>query len=168
MILAGDVGGTKTHLALFRPGDHPRSPALEHKFPSGEHASLESLVLEFLNTVSERPTRAVLGIAGPVVNNRTEATNLPWVIDGSSMSVALGGAQVTLINDLEATAWGIPLLEASELEVLQSGSPAPGNRALIAAGTRLGEALLIWDGERHLPSASEGGAPDFGPPGPLA
>jgi glucokinase len=167
MILAGDVGGTKTHLALFEPGEHPRRPALERKFPSGEHASLESLVLEFLDAASERPTRAVLGIAGPVVNNRTEATNLPWVIDGSSMSAALGEASVTLINDLEATAWGLPLLEASELEVLQPGSPAAGNRALIAAGTGLGEAFLVWNGQSHLPSASEGGHTDFGPRDPL-
>src|SRR5881628_790069 len=135
MILAGDVGGTKTHLALFEPGEHPRRPVFERKVPSGEHPSLEALVLEFLAGRSDRPTRAVLGIAGPVVNNRTAATNLPWVIEGSSLGAALGGAAVTLLNDLEATAWGVPLLEASELEVLQPGSPASGNRALIAAGT---------------------------------
>ena len=167
MILAGDVGGTKTHLALYEPGSAPRKPLLDLKAPSRDHPSLESLVGEFLAKASARPTRAVFGIAGPVVDNRCETTNLPWVMDGRSVGQAIGGAQVTLINDLEATAWGLPVLEPSDLETLQPGNAASGNRALIAAGTGLGEAILFRDREGWRPSASEGGHVDFGPRDPL-
>ena len=163
MILAGDVGGTKTHLALFEPGSSPRRPVFDRKLPSRPQPSLESLVREFLGGTSARPTRAVFGIAGPVVGNRTETTNLPWAIDGEELSATLGGAEVRLMNDLEATAWGVPLLAPADLEVLHPGAPEPGNRALIAAGTGLGEAQLVWDGARWLPVASEGGHADFGP-----
>lgn len=163
MILAGDVGGTKTHLALFEHGDSPRDPVFERLCPSADFDTFETLVLGFLAAAPMRPTRAVFGIAGPVVDNRTETTNLPWLIDGTRMGQALGGIPVTLLNDLEATAWGIPVLESGEVEELQAGEPAPGNQGLIAAGTGLGEAALFWDGARHRPSASEGGHSDFGP-----
>ncbi len=167
MILAGDVGGTKTHLALFEPNASPREPAFERRFPSADFDSLESMVLEFLAEGRPRPSRAAFGIAGPVVANRTETTNLPWLIDGARMGQSLGGIAVTLLNDLAATAWGIPLLAPSEIEVLQEGQPAPGNQALVAAGTGLGEAIQFWDGARHVPAASEGGHSDFGPRDPL-
>src|SRR5205085_6237274 len=134
MILAGDVGGTKTDFALFDPAGSPRSPQHELVARSREHASFDELLLEFVRTSGAHPTRVVLGIAGPIVDNRCEATNLPWTIDGRSLGRALGGAHVTLLNDLEATGWGIATLDAKDLRTLQPGAPEPGNRALIAAG----------------------------------
>ena len=163
MILAGDVGGTKTHLALYEPGSSVRAPVLERRLPSREYATLEALVRDFLAGAPELPGRAVLGIAGPVVEQQIEATNLPWRIGAAALSAELGGAPVLLINDLETTAWGLPLLDGEEIETLHTGTPRPGNRALIAAGTGLGEALLIWDGETWRPCASEGGHTDFAP-----
>ena len=168
MILAGDVGGTKTHLALFDPGASPRRPRLDRKFASRDHPSLEALVMEFLSSAAgDPPTRAVIGIAGPVVDNRCEATNLPWVMDGEVLGRHLGGTRVTLLNDLEATAWGLGVLDASDFETLQEGFPADGNRALIAAGTGLGEAVIARIGSDWRPLASEGGHADFGPRDPL-
>jgi glucokinase len=163
VILAGDVGGTKAHLALYEPGSSVRAPVLERRLPSRDYATLEALVREFLAGAPAPPSRAVLGIAGPVVEQRIEATNLPWTIGAAALSAELGGAPVLLLNDLEATAWGLPLLEGEELETLHAGSPHPGNRVLIAAGTGLGEALLIWDGVTWQPRASEGGHADFAP-----
>src|SRR5262249_33661515 len=142
VILAGDVGGTKTHLALYEPGASPREPSLQRKFASHEHPSLESIAREFVNHAKARPERAAFGIAGPVVNNRVEATNLPWTMDGASVSSAIGGGRVRLINDLEATAWSLPALGESDLVWIQKGEPVDGNRALIAAGTGLGEAIV--------------------------
>ena len=167
VILAGDIGGTKTHLALYEPGGHPRRPLREATSPSREFPSLEALIQRFLDSSPARPRRAVLGIAGPVVENRVEATNLPWVMDGGAIGAAIGCPSVTLINDLEATASGLDVLEPADLEVLQPGTRRSGNRALIAAGTGLGEAIVVRDGERWLPSASEGGHADFAPRDPL-
>ena len=167
VILAGDVGGTKTELALYVPGASPRSPIREHRAASGDYPSLEALVREFLEGAGARPARAVFGIAGPVVENRVEATNLPWITDGTALGAALGGARVTLINDLEAAAWGLAVLGGRDLEILQPGVPAHGNRALIAAGTGLGEAVVVRDGDSWLPVASEGGHADFAPRDPL-
>jgi glucokinase len=163
MILAADIGGTKTHIALFESGGSPRRPGAEMKFASAEYPTFESLMSEFLAGRRERPTRVALGIAGPVVDNRCETTNLPWTIDARVISGTLGGIPVTLMNDLEATAWGVQLLEPKDLAVLHPGVAATGNRALIAAGTGLGEGMLVWDGASHRPSASEGGHSDFGP-----
>jgi glucokinase len=163
VILAGDVGGTKTHLALYEPAASVREPVLERRLPSCEYATLEALVHEFLAGAPARPSRAVLGVAGPVVGQRVDATNLPWRIGAAELSAGFGGAPVLLVNDLEATAWGLSLLDASEVETLHPGTPQPGNRALIAAGTGLGEALLVWDGEIWRPCASEGGHADFAP-----
>src|SRR5690349_16854094 len=124
MILAGDVGGTKTHLALFRPGGSAREPVADRKVPSAGFDSLEAIVREFLAgapTGSAPPARAVFGIAGPVVNNAVNTTNLPWHIDAGAMSAELGGARVDLLNDLESTAWGLPLLGSGDLATLQPG-----------------------------------------------
>ena len=167
MILAGDVGGTKTHLALFEPGRSAREPIADRKLPSAGYPSLEDTVRAFLADAPARPTRAVFGIAGPVVDNCVDATNLPWHIDARVVSEALGGARVDLINDLESTAWGLSLLGGADLESLQDGEVRSGNRALIAAGTGLGEAILVWTGAGWKPSASEGGHTDFGPRDPL-
>src|SRR5215467_12254722 len=113
MILAGDVGGTKTHLALYEPGAAPRKPVLERRFASRDFPTPESMLTEFLGATGARPERGVFGIAGPVVDNRSEVTNLPWVMDGRNLSTILDGAPVTLLNDLETTAWGIATLGTS-------------------------------------------------------
>ncbi len=162
MILAGDIGGTKAQLALFEQGAHARAPRIEERLPTRGADSLETLIAGFLARVQARPDRIVLGIAGPVSDNRCVTTNLPWQVDGHAMAARFG-AEVLLLNDLEATAWGIATLGPGDLHVLQAGSAQPGNRALIAAGTGLGEALLPWTGERWHPSPSEGGHTDFGP-----
>jgi glucokinase len=162
VILAGDVGGTKTRLALFAPDGSPRDALQEQRYPSREHGSLDELVLAFMATTRARVTAAAFGIAGPVVRNRTETTNLPWKIDGDHLGERIG-APTRLLNDLEATGWGVDVLRSTELLTLQAGHPAPGNRALIAAGTGLGEGLLVWNGKQHRPCASEGGHCDFGP-----
>jgi glucokinase len=162
MILAGDVGGTKTRLALYDPADAPRAPRLERRLESRAYPSLEALIRDFLPAATA-PSRAVLGVAGPVVEQRVVATSLPWPIEAPALSAALGGTRVVLLNDLEATAWGLPLLRGEEIAWLQPGAPARGNRALIAAGTGLGEAILVADGAAWRPTASEGGHADFAP-----
>ena len=167
MILAGDVGGTKTRLALYSPGASPRAPVREHRAASRDYASLEDLILEFLGRDRGRVSGAVFGVAGPVVENRTETTNLPWSLSGRTLGERVDGAAVVLLNDLEATGWGLAVLGGQELRTIQRGVPAHGNRALIAAGTGLGEGILVWDGATHRPTASEGGHSDFGSRDPL-
>ena len=162
VILAGDIGGTKTLLALYEPGSPVRSPVRARRLASREFGSLAELVRGFLAEGAGRPARAVFGIAGPVVEQRVEATNLPWTISAAELGGALG-AEVLLVNDLEAQGWGLSQLGPAELEALQPGRPARGNRALIAAGTGLGEAILVPEGNGWRPMASEGGHADFGP-----
>jgi len=164
VILAGDVGGTKTHLALFAPGASPRHPQRERRFASHEHASLESLVRGFLaEAPGEAVARAVFGIAGVVVRNRCETTNLPWHVDGAEMSAALGGARVLLLNDLAATAHGLEVLENADLETLQAGERERGTRAVLAAGTGLGMVSVSREGDERVIQPSEGGHADFAP-----
>lgn len=165
VILAGDIGGTHTRLALF-----DRSERLvcrrEKKFSSKEFRGLEDIVREFLG--GDKVSNACFGIAGPVRNGRCQTTNLPWVVDAKALSQQLGINFVHLLNDLEANAYGICQLQPSELALLHPGDPGQvGNRALIAAGTGLGEAGLYWNGKEHLPFASEGGHSDFAPRNPI-
>lgn len=162
-LLAGDIGGTKTRLAIYHPKDGPRHPLAEATFPSADFLSLEALVAEFLRDRGWSIYRASFGIPGPVVDGRVQVTNLPWVVDERALSAELG-APVTLLNDLAAIAQGIPFLEARDLVTLNTGTPAPdGAIAVIAPGTGLGEAFLIWNGDSYVPCASEGGHTDFGP-----
>jgi glucokinase len=162
MILAGDIGGTKTILAVF--DDPAAAPVVEETFPSSRYASLDEIILPFVGERGLRVTRACFGIAGPIRDGRCEATNLPWVIDACALAGHLGIAAAVLINDLEATSYGLAALRPEELAVLQSGAPdATGNAAVIAAGTGLGQAGLYWDGRRHHPFATEGGHTDFAP-----
>lgn len=164
MILAGDIGGTKSNLALFAEGD-PRTPLAERTFRSHDYAGLEDVVREFLSHRSgDQLTSACFGIAGPIVGDHCETPNLPWIITAQGLRDALGIESVKLINDLEATGYGVLLLRDEELHRLNDGSPPPtGNAALIAAGTGLGEATLHWEGNRFGPVASEGGHADFAP-----
>jgi glucokinase len=164
VILAGDVGGTGTRLARFG-GDDGR-PDREWIGRSADHVSLAALVHAFLGS-DPPPEVAVFGIAGPVVGNACDATNLAWQIDGDALGRALGIPRVLLINDLVATAHGLATLPPADLEVLQAGTALPGNRALIAAGTGLGQAVLAPDGSGWRPLATEGGHTDFSPGDPV-
>lgn len=169
MILAGDVGGTKTALGLFEldaPGDASLRLVREASFPSAEHASLESVVAAFLAEAGNVSLEAAcFGVAGVVANGEARATNLPWTVSEAALAKQTGAPRVRLLNDLEATAHGMLFLRPEDLAVLQAGSSAEprGNVAVIAAGTGLGEALLYWDGSQHHSIATEGGHADFAP-----
>jgi glucokinase len=164
MILAGDIGGTNARLAYFQPQNGHLRLVSERVFPSREHSELGEIVSEFLDESGTRPEVACFGIAGPVLNGRVETSNLPWVIEQSRLAKQIHLPGTLLINDLEASAWGIGALAASDLVPLNKVSgPAVGNQAVIAPGTGLGEAGLFWDGTRHQVFACEGGHTDFGP-----
>jgi glucokinase len=168
MLLAGDIGGTKTNLAVFSPEDGPRAPLAEATFPSADYPSLEALVREFLSQVDSKVERATFGVAGPVAAGRAAITNLPWVMEEGPLREALNFSSVRLLNDLAAIAHAVPFLEPADLHTLNVGQPAPGEAmAIIAPGTGLGEAFLTWDGSRYRPHASEGGHADFAPNNPF-
>jgi glucokinase len=161
VILAGDIGGTKVQLALFDERGRRRQ---SRSYPSRQYPSLEAVLSEYLRGVRARVDRACFGVAGPVVGGRSETPNLPWIIDEKALSEAVGIDQVRLLNDLEAMAAGVLRLGRRDLVALHPGRrKAQGNAAVIAAGTGLGEAVLVWDGERHHPCATEGGHADFAP-----
>jgi len=167
LLLAGDIGATKTELAVFS-SQAGRTPLAAAAFPSAAYSGLEALVGEFLAQVRLPVEHAVFGVAGPVLEGRVSATNLPWEMEEVRLQAALGLRSVRLINDLEAMAWAIPHLEAADLYTLNPGRPAPGGTiAVIAPGTGLGEAFLTWDGTRYRPYPSEGGHADFAPRSPL-
>ncbi|MFO0744542.1 MAG: glucokinase [Myxococcota bacterium] len=167
MMLAGDIGGTKTVLAIFQRDAAAGGlvATREARYPSGSYASLDDIVRAFLADGPERPTAACFGVAGPVADGKAKITNLPWVIDASAMAAAFGFAEVRLLNDLQAAAYGALQLGPDQLAVLQPGTPgaAPGNVAVVAPGTGLGEAILFWDGTRYHALPSEGGHTDFAP-----
>jgi glucokinase len=164
MILVGDIGGTNARLGLFElSGSRPRLIAAE-TYPSRQHASLEEIVELFMARQKGPPARACFAIAGPVSDGRAVPTNLSWVVDAQRLGKIVGLPDVGLINDLEAMAHGLDELQGSDVAVLHPGPPgAEGNRAIIAAGTGLGEAGAYWDGRKHYPFACEGGHTDFGP-----
>jgi len=164
MLLAGDIGGTKTHLAVFSAEEGPRTPLFEATFPSQRYASLEAIAQDFLRQANLSVEQASLGVAGPVVRGRATITNLSWVIDAIHMRERLRMSSVTLLNDLESIATGVPLLRDEDLHTLHAGQPVSGGAiAVIAPGTGLGEAFLSWDGMRYRAHATEGGHTDFGP-----
>jgi glucokinase len=166
MILAGDVGGTKTNLGLFeREGDGLRLVRSD-KLHSPDFPGLSAAIRAFLGAgpVGGQIEAACFGIPGPVIENRASTPNLAWVVDGAQIASDVQVRTVVLINDLVATAEGIPLLGTGELAALQEGSPEPeGNRVLIAAGTGLGMSMLPRVGDRWVPVASEGGHADYPP-----
>ena len=164
MILAGDVGGTKVHLALYNFVGGKLVPVRHQKFPAPQFASLDDVVKAFLTDPEEKKqiVAATFGCPGPVKDGKLKLTNLPWTLDARLLSKTLGIEHIFLINDLEANGFGIPELAPESLFLLHAGdSGAVGNQGLIAAGTGLGEALLIWDGKKHRPIPSEGGHCDF-------
>jgi glucokinase len=164
MLLAGDIGGTKTNLAIYSPEPPLGAPHVEKTFSSARYRNLESLVREFLSDVDLKVDRAAFGVAGPVVGGRVTTTNLPWEIDEEHLRRVLNLSSVHLLNDLEAIAEAIPLLGMQDLYTLNEGRGIPGGAiALIAPGTGLGEAFLTWDGSRYRAYPSEGGHVGFAP-----
>jgi glucokinase len=167
MILAGDVGGTKVHLALYNFAGGRLVAVRDYKFPAHEYATLDDVVKAFLAQAEgekEEIVAACFGCPGPVRDGRLKLTNLPWTLDARDLQKSLGIEHIFLINDLEANGYGIPELAADKVLTLHEGdAKAVGHRGLVSAGTGFGEALLIWDAktQRHLPLASEGGHCDF-------
>jgi glucokinase len=168
IVLAGDVGGTKTNLALYDKRGSGLIPVRETSLQSRQFDSLEAAIQRFLEGGPRQAIDAAcLGVAGPVVEGRCVATNLPWIIDEQILSRAIPAAKVRLMNDLEAAGYGVLVLPANELRSLQAGVPKRGSMAVIAAGTGLGEAMIVREGERRVVIATEGGHTDFAPRGDL-
>jgi len=162
MILAGDVGGTKVNLALYDFIDGKLQYTRDERYPAKEYSGLEEIVKQFLGTT--KVSAACFGVPGPVRDGRLRLTNLPWTLDSRELSVNLGIDHVFLINDLEANGYGIAELSAEQIFTLSEGDPSQiGNRALVSAGTGLGEGILMWNGRIHVPYPSEGGHADFAP-----
>ena len=174
MILAGDIGGTKCNLALFALHEDPLRPALQRRYPTGDFGSLEQLIDQFFMeckaetglSPAGKLAAAGFGMAGAVVDGRLVANNIPWELTAAGLAnqLRLGLDQLVLINDLVATAYGLPHLAREDFLFLNTGTPQKnGTQALIAAGTGLGQAMIFWDGRQHRASPSEGGAADFAP-----
>ncbi len=164
MILAGDIGGTHTRLAFFDEQREKLRLVDSSVFPSRDFRSLDEIVQKYVATIKLYPQLACFGIAGPVRDGRVTASNLPWIVEAQTLAQELRIRDVFLINDLEAHGWGIETLDPADLLRLNEGAGnASGNRAIIAAGTGLGEAGMYWDGARHNVFACEGGHCDFAP-----
>ena len=169
MILAGDVGGTKCNIALFAEKDGKLHVVFKQRFASKDFARFDLIIKEFTQQAAphltgEKVRAAGFGVAGPVINNRIHATNLPWVIDADSLSKELGVKTIALMNDLGATGHSLDHLPAEDFVVLNQGTPVQGaTRALLGAGTGLGQSILFWDGNRYRVVPSEGGHSDFAP-----
>ena len=164
MLLAGDIGGTKTNLAVFSSETGWRKPFAEATYASINYKDLESLVRDFLAKHDFTIDRASFGVAGPVVAGHASITNLPWMMDEQQLQQSLHIPSVRLMNDLDAIAHSVPHLDSQDLYVLNKGQAIPGGAvAVIAPGTGLGEAFLTWDGSRYKAHTSEGGHADFAP-----
>jgi len=163
MILAGDIGGTNARLAYFQAQNGSLRLLSERVFPSGQYHEFGDIVRKFLEESHARPEVACFGIAGPVRNGRVETSNLPWVVEQSRLAKQIHLPATLVINDVEANAWGIAALGSGDLLALNRVAAAVGNQAVIAPGTGLGEAGLIWNGSRHQVFPSEGGHADFAP-----
>lgn len=164
MILAGDIGGTKTNLALFEMVEGTPQIRVAQQYESRAFSSLNDVLAAFKADIAEWTIDAAcFGIAGPVIAGNCRTTNLPWDITTSDLQTQLGTDKVRLLNDLEATAYGMLYLREEEFVTLNTGNTVDANRAVIAAGTGLGEAMLFWDGAGHYPIGSEGGHTDFAP-----
>jgi glucokinase len=172
VILAGDVGGTKCNLALYQVRGDKYEQTAKCRYQSREFSSFDAIIAKFLSDIPNDKREAAagkieaagFGVAGPVIDHRVKATNLPWVVDEAALAAQLATAHVVLLNDLEATGYGLSLLGPSETATLNRGVPSPqATQALIAAGTGLGEAILFWNGDRYAVASSEGGHVDFAP-----
>jgi glucokinase len=163
-VLSGDIGGTKTRLAVFDVTGNNLDCVVERTFPSGDYPALSDIIEAFLDAGETRPEAACFGIAGPVRGDVVDVTNLPWRISAAEIAARFDIPRVALLNDLEANAWGLRVLGENDLHSLSAGRVNPaGNAAIIAAGTGLGEAGLYRVGEHYRPFATEGGHTGFGP-----
>jgi glucokinase len=162
MILAGDVGGTKVDLALFDFTEGKLTHRRDKRYRAREYPGLEEIVREFMG--ADRASAACFGVPGPVREGRLRLTNLPWTLDSRELAAHLDIDYVFLINDLEANGYGIAELDSKQIFTLSEGDASQiGNRALISAGTGLGQCFLVWDGRHYKPYPSEGGHCDFAP-----
>jgi glucokinase len=163
-LLAADIGGTKTVLALFSTETGPFQPIEKEVFPSRDFGSLDEIVAKYLFEREQGVASASFGIAGPVKEGHAEATNLPWTIDARRLSSLLDGAPVRLLNDLSAIAHAVPYLTSADIHTIIQGEKNPQDVVgVIAPGTGLGEAFLVWNGVRYEAHPSEGGHANFGP-----
>ena len=162
MILAGDIGGTKTVLSILTRDSRGSLTCLhEQAYSSQEFLEFDDILTVFL-PADVKIESACFGVAGPVVNQRCQTTNLPWRLDAAELKKKLDTPKVKLLNDLEAMALGMLYLPDKDLvELNPNAETQTGNIAVIAAGTGLGEAILYWDGNKHNPMATEGGHSDF-------
>ena len=166
MLIAGDIGGTKTELAIFSSEAGPHVPLAQAKVHSAAYPSLQAIVKEFSTKVQKPIDRACFAVAGPVIGGRVKTTNLPWVIEETSLAQELNInlKSVHLINDLEAIARAVPILRPSDIQTINPGEPvSKGAIAVIAPGTGLGESFLTWDTSGYVAHSSEGGHSDFAP-----
>ncbi len=164
MLIAGDIGGTKTLLALYTPDAGARAPLVEREYHSAAYPDLQEMVRAFLAETGRTAEVACFDVAGPVTSGRARLTNLPWVLDEEGLRRDLGLKRVILLNDLKAIAYAVPRLRPDELHILNPGRPEPhGPLAVVAPGTGLGEAFLVWSGSEYIACSSEGGHADFAP-----
>jgi glucokinase len=169
VIIAGDVGGTKCNIALFSEKNGKLDVVFRQRFASKDFAKFDLIIKEFTRQAEPhlnggKIRAAGFGVAGPVINNRIHATNLPWIIDSATLSSELGVETIALMNDLGATGHSLEHLAPEDFVVLNAGKPVQGaSRALLAAGTGLGQSILFWDGTRYRVVPSEGGHSDFAP-----
>jgi glucokinase len=172
VILAGDVGGTKCNLALFELHGDSHRKIVDQRYESREFPTFDEIISKFLLEAHAQTKgagalfieAAGFGVAGPVIDHRVKATNLPWIVDRATLVAQLGTPHVVLLNDLEATAHSLALMAPSELSTLNRGVASPqSTQALLAAGTGLGESILVWDGGKYVIANSEGGHVDFAP-----
>src|SRR5213593_2763080 len=164
MLLVGDIGGTKTDLAIYSRKSDANSPLARKQFHSADYVSLQAIVTEFLTEMKLPVNHAIFDVAGPVIKKSVATTNLPWLMDEDSLASDLNLKSVHLMNDLEAVARAIPVLRDSDLVTLNIAEPVPKAAiGVIAPGTGLGESFLVWDGSRYVPQSSEGGHTSFAP-----
>ena len=164
MLIAGDIGGTKTLLAVFDPQAGPRAPRVQREYRSADWPSLDAMALDFLAGAGLAVTAACFDVAGPVIDGHAKLTNLPWMVDAASLRQSLGLHDVFLLNDLEAIAHAVPRLVHGEYVTINPGTPQPrAPIAVVAPGTGLGEAFLLWAGTGYRAYASEGGHAGFAP-----
>ena len=164
LLLAGDIGGTKTILALFSHENGPLHPLFEASYTSDSYPGLDPIIEDFCSQAGASPSTACFGVAGPVRGTRAVITNLPWQPDTGLLQASHGFSRATLINDLVANGYAIPHLPQSDLFIVNEGLLTSGGAiGIIAPGTGLGEAIFTWDGSRYLAVPSEGGHSDFAP-----
>jgi len=164
MLLAGDIGGTKTLLALYAPASGARQAVAEAEFHSASYPGLDAIAREFLKQQSQPATDACFDVAGPVIGGRAHLTNLPWDVAEAALRDGLGLQRVTLLNDLKAIAYAVPHLLPTERHCIHAGTPElNGPIAIVAPGTGLGEAFLIWNASSYIACSSEGGHASFSP-----